>query len=37
MNLEDYFENLTPEQKAKAEACKTAEELMALAAENGMS
>jgi hypothetical protein len=29
------FEDLTPEQQAKAKACKTAEDLLALAKEEG--
>ena len=29
------FENLTPEQKEKAKACKTSEEMLALAKEEG--
>jgi hypothetical protein len=35
MALEDRIKALTPEQRARAKQCKTAEELLALAKEEG--
>ncbi len=36
MNKNDFLNNLTDEQKAKAKNCKTAEEFIALANEEGI-
>ena len=35
-NLEEYIKDLSPELQEKARACKTKDELMQLAAENGL-